>query len=124
MDWVNVNSDHITGAGVTQTTDTNWIANATARVGYAVDHSLFYVKGGGAWISESFSSSTPGVLFTTGNQTRSGWTVGAGWEYAFAPSWSIKAEYNYMDFGNTSPSFCPGGTACTTFNIEQTAHLG
>jgi outer membrane immunogenic protein len=25
--------------------------------------------------------------------------VGVGIEYAFAQNWSVKAEYNYMDFG-------------------------
>ncbi len=26
--------------------------------------------------------------------------LGAGIEYAFAPNWSVKLEYNYMDFDN------------------------
>lgn len=30
---------------------------------------------------------------------RSGWTVGVGSEYKFAPNWSAFAEWNYADFG-------------------------
>lgn len=29
----------------------------------------------------------------------SGWTVGAGVEYMFAPNWSLKGEYMYADYG-------------------------
>ena len=37
-----------------------------------------------------------------------GWTAGAGVEYAFAPRWSAKLEYAYMDFGTASETV-PGG---------------
>ena len=33
------------------------------------------------------------------SQSRSGWTFGAGVEYAFAPNWSAFVEYNHFDFG-------------------------
>ncbi len=63
------------------------------------------------------------MLFDAGDSTRGGWTVGAGWEYAFAPNWSAKIEYNYMDFGSSSPTFTSAAGATTSFNIDQTAHL-
>jgi opacity protein-like surface antigen len=50
-------------------------------------------------------------------------TVRAGGEYAFAANWSAKPEYNYMDFGNKSPSLCPAAGACTTFNIDRAAQV-
>ena len=31
-----------------------------------------------------------------------GWTVGCGWEYAYAPNWSAKFEYLYYDLGRTT----------------------
>ncbi len=70
-----------------------------------VDRSLFYVKGGGAWVNEKFNitdTAVGGALYILmPEQTdRWGWTVGAGFEYAFAPGWSAKIEYNYMDFGS------------------------
>ena len=33
-------------------------------------------------------------------RTRTGWTVGAGWEYGFTPNWSARLEYRYTDFGS------------------------
>lgn len=66
----------------------------------------------------------PGCTLFTGaqnfdfdiKQNRAGWTVGAGLEYAIAPHWTIKAEYNYMDFGNKTVGFGP-------FNVEVHEHL-
>ncbi len=112
-------------AGNALHTDTNWLANVTGRIGYAIfDRNLLYVKGGGAWIDQSNSVTAAGTVFNTGDYTRSGWTVGAGWEYAFAPNWSAKIEYNYMDFGSKSPTFISaGGAAVTNVNVDQTAHL-
>ena len=31
---------------------------------------------------------------------RTGWTVGTGVGWAFAPHWSATLEYNYYDFGS------------------------
>ena len=36
---------------------------------------------------------------------RVGWTVGVGLEYALTPNWSVKGEYNYMDFGTERNRF-------------------
>jgi len=36
---------------------------------------------------------------TSGSSTRVGWTVGGGAEWAFAPRWSVKAEYLYVNLG-------------------------
>jgi opacity protein-like surface antigen len=33
------------------------------------------------------------------SETRTGWTVGGGIEWAFWSNWSAKAEYDYYDFG-------------------------
>jgi len=66
------------------------------RVGYAFDRWLPYLTGGYAY-GQSKSEGTATVLgvatsFSTTHNT-TGWTVGAGVENAFAPSWSWKLEY-------------------------------
>ena len=83
------------------------IALVTGRLGYAADNWLFYVKGGGAWgqgKSFSFNNNANGTLFDTSSSStdRSGWVVGVGAEWGFAPNWSAKIEYNYIDFGSTN----------------------
>jgi outer membrane immunogenic protein len=72
----------------------------TGQIGYAWDRALFYVKGGAAVTDNKFTSITTGVGFDTANETRWGAAVGAGFEYAFAPSWSVGFEYDHLFMGN------------------------
>jgi outer membrane immunogenic protein len=66
----------------------------------------------------------PGCTSATSSGTTAGWTVGGGVEWMFAPKWSLKAEYLYVDLGNRSatltafPAFGPPGnfyTGTTSF---------
>ena len=77
------------------TSEHNWYGTATARVGYAVDNWLWYVKGGAAWLDADYT-----IAGVTHGDTRTGWTVGTGLEWALGPNWSAKLEYNYLDFGS------------------------
>jgi opacity protein-like surface antigen len=91
--------------------DGNWVATLAARLGWAADRWLFYTKVGGGWTRINASVLTPaGFTVATGNATNSGWLVGAGVEYAFAPNWTAKLEYNYLGlsdktFATTIPPF-------------------
>jgi opacity protein-like surface antigen len=97
----------------------DFIATATARLGYAWGRALYYAKVGGAWDHETFTvtcNQPAGVTTATGipctnpagaNLTqisvadnRAGWTIGYGVEFALTPNWSAKGEVNYIDFGN------------------------
>jgi outer membrane immunogenic protein len=98
-----------TGLGITQT-DTfdskiDWLALASARAGFVVGSNLLvYGKGGLAIAQETHNFSSflnqPGVGTFQANSSakpvHTGVVVGAGGEYAFAPNWSIKAEYDYV----------------------------
>jgi outer membrane immunogenic protein len=84
---------------------TDFIPTVTARLGYAVDHWLFYGKGGVAWSNDKYS--VTGVFQGTpfdaeGLGMRTGWTAGAGVEWAFADDWSARLEYDYYDFGRAN----------------------
>jgi outer membrane immunogenic protein len=86
---------------------------ATGRLGYLFTPQLLgYVKGGGAWTSVDYViNGTVPVFFNSENAfgvNRSGWTVGAGLEWMFAPGWSVFGEFNYMDFGNKDVRFRTG----------------
>jgi outer membrane immunogenic protein len=77
---------------------------ARARVGFAADRWLWYVTGGFAWQTVSFSEAfTPiaGTLtgISTGNSTRGGWSVGGGIETALWGNWTGRVEYLYLDTG-------------------------
>jgi len=85
-----------------------WTATATSTVGIAHDRWLIYGKAGVAWTHNDFTVNTTllGVPFFSGtgstsdNNSRVGWTVGTGIEWAIWNNWSIKAEYDYLDFGS------------------------
>jgi outer membrane immunogenic protein len=80
-----------------------WYGVFTARVGYAVDRTLFYVKGGAA--VTRFTNGVVDTFETTINSTTShdawGWAAGAGVEYALNNNWSIKGEYLYLGVRKT-----------------------
>jgi opacity protein-like surface antigen len=88
----------------------NGLGSLTGRVGYAAGPAgltLFYAKGGAAWLSEQIDITTnipayTGLATPTASLdgSRWGWTVGAGVEQALAPAWSVKMEYDYANFGS------------------------
>jgi outer membrane immunogenic protein len=91
-----------------QTTE-RWMATARAKLGYGWDKWMFYVTGGGAWagVEENYwlnSFVIAGQVGPANIQTNnlSGWTVGFGAEYALGYGWSIKGEYLYMEFGEST----------------------
>lgn len=83
----------------------------TARLGVTEDRWLFYLKGGLAFAEIENRAGAligGGVVnpfdLTETEETRLGWTLGGGLEYAFRPDWSLKLEYMYMDFGTDNSS--------------------
>jgi outer membrane immunogenic protein len=74
------------------------IADIAGRIGYSWDRVLYYAKGGEAWAFNRYEALATRNT-EAGTETRSGWLGGVGIEYAYDPCWSVKAEYNYLDFG-------------------------
>jgi outer membrane immunogenic protein len=88
--------------------ETDWIATATGRLGYTWDRWMIYAKGGAAWAGDKYSASIPIVSESiSASDTRFGWTVGGGIEWAFFNNWSAKIEYDFYDFGTDNLNF-PG----------------
>jgi outer membrane immunogenic protein len=78
-----------------------WFGTLRARVGFAVNNVLLYATGGLAY------GELKGEFFGLGeDKTLVGWTAGAGIEYGFlfAPKWSAKLEYLYMDLASRTYS--------------------
>jgi len=113
----------IPGVGTVQISNhSRWITTVAARFGYAIDQWLVYGKAGGGWVGNynlTVTDLTTGVSVARGTVTNftncgnntGGWLVGAGAEWAFAPHWSLKFEYDYLGLGNR------------TFTIPATAPL-
>ena len=84
--------------------------DVTARLGYLIAPAvLAYVKGGAAWASTNVSALALPVSAESGNSTRTGYTVGGGLEWKFAPNWSVFGEYNFFDFGTKSSNLYSTG---------------
>jgi len=87
------------------------LTGRVARVVGADGRTLLYAKGGGAWLHGHVDVTTNNLFFggaavsqlsTSSDFTKWGWTVGAGAEQALTPAWSLKLEYNYLNFGSTN----------------------
>ena len=106
----------------------DFLASATARLGYSGAESwLFYARGGAAWtnekIDEAFAPPLLGPVDPSATTTRTGWTVGAGAEWVFAPHWSTTLEYNYYDFGSHGITLVDArGVTVSGMTVKDTIH--
>lgn len=122
IDWANIKGSTPCG-GVTCETKNEFLSTIRGRVGYTFDRWMPYATGGVA--IGNIKATMPG--FATVDNTNAGWTVGAGVEYAFAPNWSAKVEYLYVDLGSidcgtsgvNSCSFAAGNKVDFTTNIVR-----
>lgn len=81
-----------------------WFGTVRGRVGYAMNNVLLYGTGGLA-----FGELKAEAFGLTETHTTTGWTVGAGAEVGFAPNWTAKVEYLYVDL--SSNNFVLTGTS-------------
>jgi outer membrane immunogenic protein len=130
-DWASLKGNHVSTGfpGDTIFSKSDSLFTATARVGYAWDRALVYVKGGAAWVPSDYWRNLTGTdtTFATASQTRVGWAVGAGIEYAFWDNWSVAAEYDYLGMGTDSVTQaytggCVGGAPCT-MDVKQEVQM-
>ena len=134
FDFGNINSQHLVPTAFPpffpanafySTNSTKDVFTVTGRVGYLFAPSVLgYVKGGGAFarIDHNIYGTIP-VNFLSETATgvdRSGWTVGGGLEWMFAPGWSVFGEFNYMDFGRNDISFAPAPGAFGAADVIRT----
>jgi outer membrane immunogenic protein len=93
----------------------------TGQLGYAANAALFYLKGGAALANNNFlvqNAAGVGQFYATSH--RLGATVGVGFEYGFAPNWSVGVEYDYLFMGDANNSFSvPAGFAAVANTINQ-----
>jgi outer membrane immunogenic protein len=105
----------------------DYFGTVRARLGYSMGTFLPYITGGLAWGHTNSDLTVVNVPFIglfggpsargSADEDHIGWTIGAGGEWAISPSWSLKAEYLYIDLGTKNYSYlgtcvpaatCPG----------------
>ena len=105
---------------------TDTLGTIAARLGIAMDRTMFYLKGGGAFARDQFWTSTAASpIFQSATDTRWCCMIGVGLEWAFLDNWSVKAEYDHMEFRRHRESLLPVGAGAFAFDfdIEQTVDL-
>jgi outer membrane immunogenic protein len=141
-DWAANNNNNNTGIVVPAvggdviqvTANDKWIATLAGRFGVAYDRVLFYAKGGAGWVGANSFTVTDvrtGTSITgSTNNTATGWLVGVGIEWAFLNNVTLKAEYDFLGFGNRSfvipvgSPFLVGDTFTTSNRNVQMATVG
>ena len=79
----------------------NWNGHVRGRLGYGFDRALIFVAGGLALAGVENKAFDNGAGVTaTWNDTRVGWTVGAGVDYRVAPQATVRLEYLYDNYGS------------------------
>jgi outer membrane immunogenic protein len=117
IDWANIKGSTTNGCGgVTCATKNDWLGTTRGRIGYAFNRFLPFVTGGAAYgdVKSNFGG------FTSDNDTRLGWTVGAGLEVGLVGPWSVKAEYLYADLGKSS---CPAASCGAATDVRFTSNI-
>jgi outer membrane immunogenic protein len=122
FDWTSIDTTgtitlpRIAGA-LQASAQTDWISTLAARIGLALDRTLVFVKIGGGWVrSEASITQLATGASVNASHTSGGWLVGAGFEYALAPNWTAKFEY---DFLGLSDKTLPGFSGSRGFELER-----
>jgi outer membrane immunogenic protein len=120
----------IGGASDRFSTNVNDLATIGVRLGSAFgpeNRGLWYVKGGGAWVRNTFSENVmANALFDDGftnsfngsgsvHVNQWGWMVGTGFEWGVLGNLSAKIEYEFLDFGTHNFTMPVAGTLSDNF---------
>ncbi len=82
----------------------DWFGTVRGRVGVASDRVLFYGTGGFAYgrVKTSYDYSFDGDDYSgSSSETKGGWTLGGGIEYALTKNVTLSTEYLYVDLGKS-----------------------
>ncbi|WFU68471.1 outer membrane beta-barrel protein [Bradyrhizobium sp. CB2312] len=133
--WADFSGDNISAvSGLRDRSKIDAFGLITGQMGYAWNNVLFYVKGGGAVVSDRYRSyDVPtGLEFDRASETRWGGAVGAGVEFGFAPNWTVGFEYDHLFLGTRTIGFSgsgnfflgPLGVATRSDRISQDVDIG
>jgi len=111
-----------------------WAGATRVRAGYAMDRFLPYVAAGVAYTKLEGRINGWGEDPATGNkiadsdvfgkdhETFTGWTLGAGADYAMTDNVLLRLEYRYADYGKKTWREDIGGGDAASLRIDHTAH--
>ncbi len=96
-----------------------------ARIGYAPGNWLLYATGGLAWTYDRLSLTQLASGITESPYLlRWGWAAGAGVEGPLIPHWTVRLEYLFTDYGNSSVTFPAAAQRFTSDISPQELRVG
>ena len=108
-DWADLSNQRVSliNPAFSTRTTTDGIGLFTGQIGYAWNAALLYLKGGAAVTSNraSILDTLSGIELASASATRWGGVVGVGFEYGFAPNWSVGLEYDHLFMGDANNTF-------------------
>ncbi len=98
----------------------NWQAALRSRVGWADKRWLAYFTGGLAAsqisVADTYRDDFGAYGQNSDKETKLGWTIGVGAEYALNDDWTLRGEYSYADYGDVDTTAFVTNTAQTSGN--------
>ncbi|MGB4073976.1 outer membrane protein [Pseudomonas sp.] len=122
-----------------QSVEADWQGTLRGRLGWAQDQWLAYVTAGVAVTRVKLEAQYADTLGVDGRgqgsseETKTGWVVGLGGEYALSERCSLRGEYLYADYGSLDTTFVasnpgfPGISSSMKHKVDfktQTLSLG
>jgi outer membrane immunogenic protein len=131
INWSNIKSELSASAAtpigslsLSTGTELKWYGTVRGRIGYAWDRLFLYGTGGFAYgnTTTTLNVSGPGVgIAFSKDNAKTGWTAGAGLEYAITQNVSLKTEYLYLDLGTDNVTTSAFGVPLS-IDEHTTAH--
>ena len=94
------------GASAHESFRSRWLATFRGRLGWLVTPNMNFYATGGLAVANVDTTSIVTFNGNTNNMsdstTHAGWMLGGGLVGMFAPRWSVKVEYLYVDLGHVS----------------------
>jgi outer membrane immunogenic protein len=118
--------------------EADWLSTVRGRLGFTVTPAFLLYGTGGLAVGQTKvgsaficpvcapPSATEASTANVISNTSAGWTVGAGAEWMFAPQWSVKAEYLYVDLGTNSSTITyayGANTSTLTSSVRDTYNV-
>ena len=97
----------------------DYTGTVRARLGYVLDPWMVYATGGFAFAGTRVLNTPPNIDEEKKLNVRTGWSLGAGIEYALSPHWSARAEYLYNQYTGADAQFPSGTHYSSTFNFQE-----
>ena len=100
----------------------DYVSTVRGRIGYAFGTWMPYLTGGFAWAHTHVNlNAATGNAFAAPGGIQTGWTAGAGVEFAVSGNWSAKFEYDYVDLARAT--YDVSGFGLPGINVDPSVHL-